>query len=86
MQIAKSNKLPEEDWEPGNKYYLEVQIADKLIDVTTRVMEWDYTDVDVDFSGNVIMVKENGHLQCTRGSYLRYRCTSRRTMARVAGR
>ena len=70
VEYKKRIRLPEEDWEPGNKYYLEVQIADKLIDVTTRVMEWDYTDVDVDFSENVIMVKENGHLQWDEGTCL----------------
>ena len=62
-QIKKRMRLPNNDWMPGKKYYLELQVADKLVNLTTTVSEWDYTDSKVDFSNNSISVKDNGHLQ-----------------------
>lgn len=59
----KRARFPNEDWEPGKKYYLEVQIADKLVQITTTVTDWDYTDSKVDFSNNSISVKEGGRLK-----------------------
>lgn len=62
-EIKKRMRLPNENWMPGKKYYLELQVADKLVNLTTTVSEWDYTDSKVDFSVNSISVKDNGHLQ-----------------------
>lgn len=63
VSSKKRMRLPNEDWEPGKKYYLEVLIADKLVEITTTVRDWDYTDAKVDFSDNSILVEEGGHLQ-----------------------
>ena len=63
VEYKKRFRLPNEDWKPGKKYYMEVQIADKLVAISTTVSEWDYTDSKVDFSASTILVKENGHLQ-----------------------
>lgn len=63
VEYKKRARLTNRDWEPGKRYYIEVQIADKLVQVTTTVSDWDYTDSKVDFSANTIMVKETGHLQ-----------------------
>lgn len=63
VSFKKRVRLPAENWEPGKKYYLEVQIADKLIEITSTVEDWYYTDAKVDFSENSIEVKETGHLQ-----------------------
>ena len=62
-EIKKRIRFPKENWEPGKKYYLEVQLADKLVQIITTVSEWDYTDSKVDFSEHSISVKEYGHLQ-----------------------
>lgn len=62
-EVKKRMRLPNNDWEPGKKYYLELLVADKLIDITTTVSEWDYTDTKVDFSQNSISVKEGDQLQ-----------------------
>lgn len=63
VPFKKRLRLPNENWLPGMKYYLEVLIADKLVEITTTVRDWDYTDAKVDFSDNSILVEEGGHLQ-----------------------
>ena len=63
VTFKKRLRLPNENWLPGKKYYLEVLIADKLVEITTTVRDWDYTDAKVDFSDNSILVEEDGHLR-----------------------
>ena len=62
VPFKKRLRLPNENWLPGKKYYLEVQIADKLVEVTSTVKDWYYTDSKVDFSQQSVSVKQGNHL------------------------
>ena len=61
--FKKRMRLPNQDWEPGKKYYLEVLVADKLVQISSTVRDWNYTDAKVDFRDE-ILVKADGYLQC----------------------
>ena len=63
VSFKKRLRLPNENWLPGKKYYLEVLIADKLVELACTVLDWDYTDAKVDFSENSVVVKEGNHLK-----------------------
>lgn len=60
--FKKRMRLPNQDWEPGKKYYLEVLVADKLVQISSTVRDWNYTDAKVDFRDE-ILVKADGYLQ-----------------------
>lgn len=63
QKFGKRIKLPEVDWEAGKKYYLEIQIADKLVELKVTVNPWGYTSSSMDFSEETVTVKEDGHLK-----------------------
>ena len=56
-------KLPTENWEAGKRYYFELQVTDKLIELTATVLPWDYTSSVVDFRDETVEVKEDGRLR-----------------------
>lgn len=60
--FKKRMKLPYEAWEAGKKYYLEVQVADKLVEVITTVKDWEYTTSEVDFKEGSVLVKQDAHM------------------------
>lgn len=61
-KYGKRIKLPEVAWEPGKKYHLEIQIADKLVELKVTVNPWGYTSASMDFSEEAVAIKEGGHL------------------------
>ena len=61
--LTKRMKFPKMAWEPGKKYNFEVMIADKIVEITATVSEWNYSSSDVDFRDQSVSIKENGHLQ-----------------------
>ena len=63
QKFSKRIKLPEADWEPGKKYHLEIQIADKLVELKVTVNPWEYATGSMDFSNEAVAIKEDGHLQ-----------------------
>ena len=63
QKFSKRIKLPEADWEPGKKYHLEIQIADKLVELKVTVNPWEYSTGSMDFSNEAVVIKEDGHLQ-----------------------
>ena len=63
QKFSKRIKLPEADWEPGKKYHLEIQIADKLVELKVTVNPWEYSTGSMDFSNEAVAIKEDGHLQ-----------------------
>lgn len=56
-------KLPTEKWEAGKRYYFELQVTDKLLELTATVTPWDYTPSVVDLQNEAVEVKEHGRLQ-----------------------
>ena len=60
--ITKRLNFPDMDWEPGKKYYFDVTIADKMVELRTVVNPWQYEDQEIDFSDASVSVKENHHL------------------------
>lgn len=56
-------KLPTENWEAGKRYYFELQVIDKLLELTATVLPWDYTSTEVDFSQSTVEVKEVNRLK-----------------------
>lgn len=61
--LTKRMKFPKMAWEPGKKYNFEVMIADKIVEITATVSEWNYSSSDVDFRDQSVSIKENGYLQ-----------------------
>ena len=61
--LTKRMKFPKMAWAPGKKYNFEVMIADKIVEITATVSEWNYSSSDVDFRDQSVSIKENGHLQ-----------------------
>lgn len=49
-------KLPKMAWEAGKKYHFTIQFSDKLIQLTTKVLPWDYNEYDVDYSEGTVVV------------------------------
>ena len=49
-------KLPKMPWEAGKKYHFTIQFSDKLIQLTTKVLPWDYNEYDVDYSEGTVVV------------------------------
>jgi len=62
QKFGKRIKLPDVAWEAGKKYHLEIQIADKLVELKVTVNPWEYTSGSVDFSEEAVAIKEGGHL------------------------
>ena len=56
-------KLPTENWEAGKRYYFELQVTDKLLELTATVIPWDYTASVVDLRNEAVEVKEQGRLR-----------------------
>ena len=56
VNYAKEVKLPEMDWEAGKRYHFELQMADKQIELTVTVKEWEYTSSAMDFTNSTISV------------------------------
>lgn len=61
-QFKKRAKFPDDPWEAGKKYYFDVLVADKLLEIKATVTDWDYNSSSVDFSESAVVVKENNHL------------------------
>lgn len=49
-------KLPKMAWEAGKKTHFIIQFSDKLIQLTTKVLPWDYNEYDVDYSEGTVVV------------------------------
>ncbi|MBE6244118.1 MAG: fimbrillin family protein [Bacteroidales bacterium] len=49
-------KLPKMAWEAGKKVHFTIQFSDKLIQLTTKVLPWDYNEYDVDYSEGTVVV------------------------------
>ena len=55
-------KLPAENWEAGKKYFFELQVIDKLVELTSTVTPWEYTSTEVDFTQSAVEVNSEGRL------------------------
>ena len=55
-QHATRMKFPKMAWEAGKKYHFTIQFSDKLIQLTTKVLPWDYNEYDVDYSEGTVVV------------------------------
>lgn len=51
-------KLPKMAWEAGKKIHFTIQFSDKLIQLTTKVLPWDYNEYDVDYSEGSVVVPQ----------------------------
>ena len=62
--VTKRMVFPEEvgDWLPGKKYYFDILIAEKSVQLNVTVTDWQYTTSDVDFREQTVSIKPNGHL------------------------
>ena len=60
--FKKRAKFPEGSWEAGKKYYFDVLVADKLVEIKATVTDWNYNYSSVDFSNNAVVVKETNNL------------------------
>lgn len=49
-------KFPKMAWEAGKKYHFVLQFSDKLIQLTTKVLPWDYNEYNVDYSEGTLVV------------------------------
>ncbi len=49
-------KFPKMAWEAGKKYHFTIQFSDKLIQLTTKVLPWDYNEYDVDYAAGTLVV------------------------------
>ncbi|MBR5842545.1 MAG: hypothetical protein IKY64_08090 [Bacteroidaceae bacterium] len=60
--VKKRLKLPQQAWVAGKRYYFEVLIADKLVEITATVKDWNYSTSEINFSDQMVVVKENNQL------------------------
>ena len=62
--VTKRMVFPEEvgDWLPGKKYYFDILIAEKSVQLNVTVTDWQYTTSDVDFREQTVSIKPDGHL------------------------
>jgi hypothetical protein len=49
-------KLPKMAWEAGKKVHFTIQFSDKMIQLTTKVLPWDYNEYDVDYAEGTLVV------------------------------
>lgn len=59
---AKQVKLPEMDWEAGKRYHFELQMADKQIELTATVKDWEYNSSAMDFMDSTISTADQSRL------------------------
>lgn len=61
-EYKKRMQLPKMAWEPGKLYYFNVLVADKLVEITATVKDWNYSHADVDLGESALSVKQGKHL------------------------
>ena len=67
---AKKVKLPEMDWEAGKRYHFELQMADKQIELTVKVVDWKYTSSSMDFTNSSISATAQSQLSWVENTYI----------------
>lgn len=61
-EYKKRLKLPEMDWEAGKRYHFELQMADKQIELTATVKDWEYNSSAMDFMDSSISATAQSQL------------------------
>lgn len=67
---AKEVKLPEMNWEAGKRYHFELQMADKQIELTVKVVDWEYTSSSMDFTNSSISATAQSQLSWVENTYI----------------
>ena len=62
QEFKKRMQLPKMAWEPGKLNYFNILVADKLVEITATVKDWNYSHADVDLGESALSVKQGKHL------------------------
>ena len=63
QEYTKRMNFPDAPWEAGKRYHYDILFADKAIELTVHVKDWDYEHQDVDYTDAAVGVESTGVLK-----------------------
>ena len=67
QEYTKRMNFPNAPWEAGKRYHYDILFADKAIELTEHVKDWDYEHQDVDYTDATVGVESTGVLKWDSG-------------------